>query len=71
MLQGPDSLTGFTFSSSSCSCIGWCFAYVMELHAFMIDLLSNFEFSLDTHDIRQEACGVVAPTIEGQVEKGS
>ncbi len=48
------------------------FGSVMELHAFMIELLSNFEFSFtETHDIRREACGVMTPTIEGQVEKGS
>ncbi|SJL11330.1 uncharacterized protein ARMOST_14733 [Armillaria ostoyae] len=61
----------FTFAGGSRSCIGWRFA-VMELHAFMIELLSNFEFSFtETHDIRREACLVMTPTIEGQVEKGS
>ncbi|KAK0192529.1 cytochrome P450 [Armillaria mellea] len=61
----------FTFAGGSRSCIGWRFA-VTELHAFMIELLSNFEFSLmETHGIRREACGVMTPTIEGQVEKGS
>ncbi|KAK0238250.1 cytochrome P450 [Armillaria nabsnona] len=61
----------FTFAGGSRSCIGWRFA-VMELHAFTIELLSNFEFSFtETHGIRREACGVMTPTIEGQVEKGS
>ncbi|KAG7448645.1 cytochrome P450 [Guyanagaster necrorhizus] len=61
----------FTFASGSRSCIGWRFA-VMELHAFMIELLSNFEFSFaEVQGIRREACGVMTPTIEGQVEKGS
>ncbi|KAK0482217.1 cytochrome P450 [Armillaria novae-zelandiae] len=61
----------FTFAGGSRSCIGWRFA-VMELYAFMIELLSNFEFSFtETRGIRREACGVMTPTIEGQVEKGS
>lgn len=61
----------FTFAGGSRSCIGWRFA-VMELHAFVIELLSNFEFSLtETHGIRREACGIMTPTIEGQAEKGS
>ncbi|KAK0436857.1 cytochrome P450 [Armillaria borealis] len=61
----------FTFSGGSRSCIGWRFA-VMELHAFMIELLRTFEFSLDDNEeVRRESTFVMTPTVEGQIEKGS
>ncbi|KAK0214030.1 cytochrome P450 [Armillaria fumosa] len=61
----------FTFSGGSRSCIGWRFA-VMELHAFMIELLGTFEFSLDDNEeIRRESSFIMTPTVEGQIEKGS
>lgn len=78
----------FTFAGGSRSCIGWRFAYVgifstlieansysasvMELHAFMIELLGTFEFSLDDNEeVRRESSFVMTPTVEGQIEKGS
>jgi len=62
----------FTFSGGLRACIGWRFA-VLELQAFLVEIISNFELSLDVpmEKIRREACTVMVPTIEGQVEKGS
>ncbi|KAK0213325.1 cytochrome P450 [Desarmillaria ectypa] len=62
----------FSFGGGLRSCIGWRFA-VLELHAFIIEVVNNFEFSLnkESQRIRREACGVMAPTVEGEVEKGS
>ncbi|KAF9450103.1 cytochrome P450 [Macrolepiota fuliginosa MF-IS2] len=60
-----------TFAAGIRSCIGWRFA-VIELQAFLVELISNFEFSLtpEAHKLRREACFVMIPTIEGQLEKG-
>lgn len=46
---------------------------VIELQAFLVDLIGNFEFSLtpEAQRVRREAAGVMTPTIEGQVEKGT
>ncbi|KAE9402808.1 cytochrome P450 [Gymnopus androsaceus JB14] len=61
-----------TFSGGIRSCIGWRFA-VIELQAFAVELLSNFEFSAasKTEKIRREAALVMVPTIEGEVENGA
>ncbi|KAJ3807307.1 cytochrome P450 [Lentinula aff. lateritia] len=61
-----------TFSGGIRSCIGWRFA-VIELQAFIVELLSNFEFSATPKidKIRREAALVMVPTIEGELEKGS
>ncbi|KAK1225575.1 hypothetical protein PQX77_011467 [Marasmius sp. AFHP31] len=60
-----------TFSGGVRSCIGWRFA-VLELQTFLVELISNFEFSTtpECDKIRREARGVMVPTIEGEVEKG-
>ncbi|PBL01943.1 cytochrome P450 [Armillaria gallica] len=62
----------FSFSGGLRSCIGWRFA-VLELHAFITEVVNNFEFSLTkkSEQIRREAVGVMAPTVEGEMEKGS
>ncbi|KAG7442653.1 cytochrome P450 [Guyanagaster necrorhizus] len=62
----------FSFAGGSMSCIGWRFA-VLELHAFLIEVINNFEFSMTTEAerVRREACSVMTPTVEGEVEKGS
>ncbi len=54
------------------SCIGWRFA-VLELQTFIVELISHFEFSMtpEAYRVRREACLVMAPTIEGQVDKGN
>ncbi|KAF8963608.1 cytochrome P450 [Flammula alnicola] len=61
-----------SFAGGVRSCIGWRFA-VSELQAFIVELVNNFEFSLtpEAQMVRREACLVMAPTIEGQVEKGN
>ncbi|KAE9403334.1 cytochrome P450 [Gymnopus androsaceus JB14] len=61
-----------TFSGGIRSCIGWRFA-VIELQAFAVELLSNFEFSAasNTEKIRREAAVAMVPTIEGEVENGA
>ncbi|KAL0573547.1 hypothetical protein V5O48_008414 [Marasmius crinis-equi] len=60
-----------TFSGGIRSCIGWRFA-VVELQTFLVELVGNFEFSLtpECDKIRREACAVMLPTIEGELEKG-
>ncbi|KAL0067427.1 hypothetical protein AAF712_005412 [Marasmius tenuissimus] len=60
-----------TFSGGVRSCIGWRFA-VLELQTFLVELIGNFEFSTtpECDKIRREACAVMVPTIEGEVEKG-
>ncbi|KAK0462489.1 cytochrome P450 [Desarmillaria tabescens] len=62
----------FSFAGGLRSCIGWRFA-VLELHAFIVEVVNNFEFSLtkQSERIRREACGVMVPSVEGEVEKGS
>ncbi|KAK0462488.1 cytochrome P450 [Desarmillaria tabescens] len=62
----------FNFAGGLRSCIGWRFA-VLELHAFITEVINNFEFSLtkESERIRREACGIMTPTVEGEVEKGS
>jgi len=61
-----------SFAGGVRSCIGWRFA-VLEMHAFLAELVLNFEFSLtpEAHNIRREAAMVMAPTIEGDVAKGN
>ncbi|KAK0499090.1 hypothetical protein EDD18DRAFT_1070322 [Armillaria luteobubalina] len=47
-------------------------ASIIELHAFRIELLGTFEFSLnDNEEIRRESTSIMTLTVEGQVEKGS
>ncbi|KAK0453046.1 cytochrome P450 [Armillaria borealis] len=62
----------FSFAGGLRSCIGWRFA-VLELHAFITEVVNNFEFSLtkESKQIRRENCGIMAPTVEGEMEKGS
>ncbi|KAK0475520.1 cytochrome P450 [Armillaria novae-zelandiae] len=47
--------------------------FVLELHAFITETVNNFEFSLtkESERIRREACAIMAPTVNGQAEKGS
>ncbi|KAF4591209.1 hypothetical protein EYR40_009812 [Pleurotus pulmonarius] len=61
-----------TFAAGVRSCIGWRFA-LYELHAFIIELISNFEFELtpDAEHIRRHPCLVVAPTIAGREKEGA
>ncbi|KAJ3807309.1 cytochrome P450 [Lentinula aff. lateritia] len=61
-----------TFSAGIRSCIGWRFA-VLELQAFLVELIRNFEFEATPalERIRRETAFVMTPTIEGELEKGS
>ncbi|KAH7922165.1 cytochrome P450 [Leucogyrophana mollusca] len=60
-----------TFLGGIRSCIGWRFA-VIEIQAFLVEIINKFEFSVTdkTEHIRREACLVMAPTVEGELEKG-
>ncbi|KAJ4471511.1 cytochrome P450 [Lentinula aciculospora] len=61
-----------TFSGGIRSCIGWRFA-VLEIQAFIVELIRNYKFtSTPTLDgFRRESAFLMAPTIEGELEKGS
>ncbi|KAL0575664.1 hypothetical protein V5O48_006321 [Marasmius crinis-equi] len=61
-----------SFSGGVRNCIGWRFA-LYELQAFIVELISNFEFSLtpECRKIRREICGRTAlPVLEGELAKG-
>ncbi|KAK7032242.1 hypothetical protein VNI00_013200 [Paramarasmius palmivorus] len=59
-----------TFAGGHRGCIGWRFA-ILEMQAFLVELISNFEFSAtaESSRIRREAAGVMIPTLEGELEK--
>jgi hypothetical protein len=46
---------------------------LLELQVFLVELVSNFEFHLtaDAPRIRREACIIMVPTLEGEVNKGA
>ncbi|KAJ7935386.1 cytochrome P450 [Mycena leptocephala] len=76
-MRKPEASVGayanlLTFAGGLRTCIGWRFA-ILELQAFLIELLSNFEFSLtpEAMRVRREACIVMVPTVDGQREKGT
>jgi len=60
-----------TFSAGVRGCIGWRFA-VMEMQAFIIALISNFEFSFpkDAKRIIRTRSISIAPMVEGEADKG-
>ncbi|OCH89441.1 cytochrome P450 [Obba rivulosa] len=60
-----------TFSGGVRGCIGWRFA-IHEMQAFLVELISGFEFSLtdDIQRLRREASSVMLPTLAGETEKG-
>ncbi|KAF9024029.1 cytochrome P450 [Hymenopellis radicata] len=64
----------FTFVGGARSCIGWRFA-VLELHAFLVELVGKFEFEFAepgiAGDFRREACTIMTPTLRSEREKGS
>ncbi|KAF7290074.1 PseudoU-synth-2 domain-containing protein [Mycena chlorophos] len=61
-----------TFAGGLRTCIGWRFA-LLELQAFLIELVGTFEFGLtpEATRVRREKCIVMTPTIEGQLNKGT
>ncbi|KAJ7750121.1 cytochrome P450 [Mycena maculata] len=76
-MRKPDAPVGayanlLTFAGGLRTCMGWRFA-VLELQAFLIELLSDFEFSLtpEAMRIRREACIVMVPTVEGRRDEGA
>ncbi|OAX38351.1 cytochrome P450 [Rhizopogon vinicolor AM-OR11-026] len=60
-----------TFLGGARACIGWRFA-VIEIQAFLTEVVGKFEFAPTdkSERIRREACLVMAPTVEGEVENG-
>ncbi|KAJ7126085.1 cytochrome P450 [Mycena epipterygia] len=61
-----------TFGSGHRACIGWRFA-VYEYQTFLVELVKNFEFSMDpslARKVRREASIAMFPTISGEVLKG-
>ncbi|KAJ6624608.1 cytochrome P450 [Mycena sp. CBHHK59/15] len=61
-----------TFGSGVRTCIGWRFA-VYEFQAFLVELVKNFEFSIDptvAGKFRRTASLVMIPTMSGEEHKG-
>lgn len=60
-----------TFGGGNRACLGWRFA-VLELSAFLVELVDKFEFSIDPKlKIQRGAVGFMIPLVEGEIEKGS
>lgn len=60
-----------TFVGGPRACPGWRLA-VVEAQALLVESIGRLEWSLSEKAtrIRREACGLVVPTVEGEVEKG-
>ncbi|KAJ7218140.1 cytochrome P450 [Mycena pura] len=61
-----------TFGSGVRTCIGWRFA-VYEFQAFLVELVQNFEFSIDPEvesKFRRTASLVMIPSVSGEEHKG-
>ncbi|KAK0486627.1 cytochrome P450 [Armillaria luteobubalina] len=61
-----------TFSAGACGCIGWRFA-IMELQSVVVELLSNFEFSIPKGALElQDAPAGIAliPIVPGRANEG-
>jgi hypothetical protein len=45
---------------------------VIEIQAFLTEIVGKFEFALPdkSERVRREACVLMAPTLEGEVENG-
>jgi hypothetical protein len=45
----------------------------MEIQAFLVELVSNFEFSMvkDTHRVVRHGSVTVSPILDGEMEKGA
>ncbi|KAH8827827.1 cytochrome P450 [Flagelloscypha sp. PMI_526] len=54
------------------ACLGWRFA-VLELTCMLVELVSNFDFSPTPRSkrLRREACVLMIPTVEGELDKGT
>ncbi|KAL1706323.1 cytochrome P450 [Schizophyllum commune] len=61
-----------TFGGGHRACPGWRFA-VLELSAFLVELVGRFEFSVSPDVVARVyrgAAGVMIPMLEGELEKG-
>ncbi|EJF60674.1 cytochrome P450 [Dichomitus squalens] len=60
-----------TFAGGVRACIGWRFA-IYELQAFLVELVSNFQFDLteDVDRICKTTAIVMVPTLRGELAKG-
>ncbi|OAX37782.1 cytochrome P450 [Rhizopogon vinicolor AM-OR11-026] len=60
-----------TFGDGVRTCIGWRFALI-EMRVFLTEMVGNFEFALtdQSERVRREACMVMIPTVEGEVQNG-
>ncbi|KIO10415.1 hypothetical protein M404DRAFT_129975 [Pisolithus tinctorius Marx 270] len=60
-----------TFGAGHRTCPGWRFA-VIEIQAFLLEIISKFELSLTekAKRIRREPCVLMAPAVEGEVARG-
>ncbi|KAL4062012.1 cytochrome P450 [Scleroderma citrinum] len=60
-----------TFLGGPRACLGWRLA-IIETQAFLLEIIGKLEWSLSEKAtrIRREACGLVVPTVEGEVERG-
>ncbi|KAL1715744.1 cytochrome P450 [Schizophyllum commune] len=61
-----------TFGGGHRACPGWRFA-VLELSAFLVELVGRFEFSVSPEVVARVyrgAAGVMIPMLEGELEKG-
>ncbi|KIY53193.1 cytochrome P450 [Fistulina hepatica ATCC 64428] len=61
-----------TFSAGLQGCIGWRIA-VLELQAFLIELIGNFELTMTpkSDKVRRQASVVMSPVVDGEREKGT
>ncbi|KIY53214.1 cytochrome P450 [Fistulina hepatica ATCC 64428] len=61
-----------SFSAGFQGCIGWRIA-VLELQAFLIQLIGNFELTMTpkSDKVRRQASVVMSPVVEGEREKGT
>ncbi|KZT27521.1 cytochrome P450 [Neolentinus lepideus HHB14362 ss-1] len=59
------------FVNGTISCLGWRFA-VIEMQVFVVEIVRNFQLSLpsDGKRVLRATSGVMAPVVEGEVEKG-
>ncbi|KAJ7340782.1 cytochrome P450 [Mycena albidolilacea] len=63
-----------TFGSGHRACIAEIWHSVYEYQTFLVELVKNFDFSMDptlAAKVRREAAMVMVPTISGEVMKGS
>ena len=49
-----------------------CTRSLIEIQAFLVEIISKFEISLTekARKVRREACLVMVPTVEGEVDNG-